>query len=110
MRRGLLVLVTVVGLVAGLFGAAVAAGLNQAAVVAQLTAADHEVEEGYFTLGDGATVIVKPGSDLHAWLTAHRGQKVRLRVEATRDGLNSDPAMRPGIGRDSGEVSRQIRP
>ena len=95
-------------LVGGL-GAAVAGGLNEAAVIALLTAADHEVDEGYFTLGDGTTVIAKPGSDLHRWLSAHRGQKVRLRIEATRDGLNTDPALRPGTGRESGEVSWHIK-
>jgi hypothetical protein len=103
--RQVWLVVAVVGLVVGVLGGAAAAGLNAAAVVAQLTAADHEVDEGYFSLGDGATVIAKPGSELHRWLSDHRGQKVRLRVETTLDGLNTEPAMRPGSGRDSGAVS-----
>jgi hypothetical protein len=106
MRRVSWTVVAAVGLLVGLLGAAGAAGLNEAAVVAQLTAADHEIEEGYFSIGEGATVIAKPGSDLHRWLSAHRGQKVRLRVETTLDGLKADPALRPGTGRDSGVVSR----
>lgn len=89
----------------GVLGGAAASGLDEAAVVAQLSAADHEVEEGYFMVGDGATVIAKPGSDLHRWLTAHRGQKVRLVIEGTRDGVNGDPSLRPGSGRDTGQVS-----
>ena len=94
----------------GLFGGAVAAGLDEAAVVAHLTAADHEVEEGYFSLGDGTTVVARPGSELHRWLTSHRGQKVRLMIGVTRDGLNTEPALRPGSGRDTGEISRRLKP
>jgi hypothetical protein len=108
MRRVSWVVVVVLGVSFGVLGAAVAAGLNEAAVVARLSAADHEADEGYFSLGDGVTVIAKPGSELHRWLSANRGQKVRLRVEATMDGLNTDPGMRPGSGRDSGAISRRI--
>lgn len=109
MRRVSWLFVAVVGLTFGVLGGAVASGLNEAAVVAQLTAADHEVDEGYFSLGDGATVIARPGSDLHRWLSAHRGQKVRLRVETTRDRMNTEPALRPGTGRESGDVSWHLK-
>jgi hypothetical protein len=98
----------VAAVVLGVFGAAAAAALDEARVVAEVSAADHEVEEGYFTLGDGATVIAKPGSDLYRFLASHRGQKVRLLVEGMRDGVNGDPSLRPGSGRDSGEISRLI--
>lgn len=49
-------------------------------VVAELTAADHEVDEGYFALGQKATLIAPPGSRLHDWLTTHRGQRVRVLI------------------------------
>jgi hypothetical protein len=49
-------------------------------VVADLTAADHEVEEGYFALGQKATLMAPPGSSLHGWLSTHRGQRVRVLI------------------------------
>jgi hypothetical protein len=92
----------------GLLGAAAGSSLDETAIVAQVSAADHEMEEGYFTLGAGATVIAKPGSDLHRFLSSHRGQKVRLVIEGTRDGLGRDPSLRPDGGRDSGQISQAI--
>jgi hypothetical protein len=43
-----------------------------------VSSADHEIIEGYFTLGDNVTVMVKPGSDLHRFLTRQRGRKVKI--------------------------------
>jgi hypothetical protein len=37
---------------------------DEAVMTVQVSSADHEIQEGYFTLGDSATVMVKPGSDL----------------------------------------------
>ena len=54
-----------------------------AVVVAEVSSADHEVEEGYFGLGQQAVVMAKPGSELHRWLSSHRGQKVRLTLVQT---------------------------
>ena len=31
-----------------------------------------------FTLGDNATVMVKPGSDLYKFLSRHRGRKIKV--------------------------------
>jgi hypothetical protein len=36
------------------------------------------LEEGYFVLGDAATVIAKPGSNLHRFLTRQRGKTVKI--------------------------------
>ena len=44
----------------------------------QVSSADHEVQEGYFALGEQATVIVKPGSDLYGFLSRQRGRKVKI--------------------------------
>lgn len=44
----------------GVLGTAGAARLDEASIVGQVSAADHEVEQGYFSLGDSATVIAKP--------------------------------------------------
>lgn len=90
----------------GVLGGAAAASLDETTIVAEVSAADHEAEEGYFTLGEGATVIAKPGSELFRFLASHRGQKVRLVIGGTRDGINGDPLLRPGSGRDLGQISR----
>jgi hypothetical protein len=97
-----------VALFAGGAGGAFAAGFDETSLIAMLTAADHEIEEGYFTLGDGTTVVARPGSELHQWLAAHRGRRVRLTLEATIDRTNAEPAMRPGTGRENGDVSWRI--
>ena len=91
----------------GAISAAVAAGLDETTLVAELTAADHEADEGYFSIGEEATVVARPGTELHRWLSAHRGQKVRLVVETTLDGAAADPSLRPGSGRETGLTSRR---
>jgi len=61
-----------------------AADRDETTVTVQVSAADHEIQEGYFTLGDSATVMVKPGSDLYRFLSRQRGRKVKiLLTEAT---------------------------
>jgi hypothetical protein len=51
---------------------------DEAVLTVQVNSADHEVEEGYFSLGSDATLMVKPGSDLHRFLARQRGHKVKL--------------------------------
>lgn len=51
---------------------------DETVVTVQVTSADHEIEEGYFALGDTATIMAKPGSDLHRFLTRQRGKKVKI--------------------------------
>jgi hypothetical protein len=66
-----------------LVGAGVATGYamgDETVVIAEITAADHEVEEGYFALGQKATLIAQPGTKLHEWLANHRGQRVRVLI------------------------------
>ncbi|HSL23304.1 MAG TPA: hypothetical protein VK886_17375 [Vicinamibacterales bacterium] len=108
MRRQVMCLVAAVFF--GVLGGAIAAGIDEATVIAELTAADHEADEGYFSVGEGTTVLARPGSDLHRWLATHRGQKVRLVIEAARDDSTPPPGARPGSGRDTGEVSLTLRP
>jgi hypothetical protein len=53
-----------------------------------VSSAEHEAQEGYFSLGDTATVMVKPGSDLYKFLSRHRGKKIRISLtDAGRAGL-----------------------
>jgi hypothetical protein len=54
-------------------------------VVADLTAADHEVAEGYFTLGQKASLIAPPGTPLHDWLNENRGRRVRVQITIVED-------------------------
>ena len=46
--------------------------------LAQVSSADHETEEGYFSLGTDATVLAKPGTELQRFLARQNGRKVRI--------------------------------
>lgn len=63
-----------------LFGLGIgrASDSTETAVTVQVTSADHELEEGYFSLGDSATIMAKPGSPLHQFLARQRGKKIRI--------------------------------
>jgi hypothetical protein len=51
---------------------------DETTITVQVSSADHEILEGYFTLGDSTTVMVKPGSELHRFLSRQRGRKVKI--------------------------------
>ena len=51
---------------------------DETVLTVQVSSADHESQEGYFSLGDSATVMVKPGSDLYRFLSRQRGRKIKL--------------------------------
>ena len=51
---------------------------DEAVMTVQVTSADHEAQEGYFSLGDSATVIARPGSDLYKFLSRQRGRKIKV--------------------------------
>jgi hypothetical protein len=51
---------------------------DEATVTVHVSSADHELEEGYFSLGDGATMMVKPGTELYGFLARKKGHSVRL--------------------------------
>jgi hypothetical protein len=57
-----------------------ASDTDETVMTAQVSSADHEFEQGYFTLGDNATVVAKPGSDLYRFLARQRGRKVKITV------------------------------
>ena len=69
--------VMLVVLMAG-FSAGRASDKDETIVTVHVSSADHEVQEGYFALGEQATVIVKPGSDLFRFLSRQRGRKVKI--------------------------------
>jgi hypothetical protein len=67
-----------------------AAAGDQVDVTAEISAADHELEEGYFGVGQDAAIVAKPGSPLHAWLRTHVGQRVRIVIEPAREQPTDD--------------------
>jgi hypothetical protein len=60
---------------------------DETIITVQVNSADHEFEEGYFALGEQASVMAKPGSDLFRFLSRQRGQKVKIVLtrSATRE-------------------------
>jgi hypothetical protein len=56
---------------------------DETIVTVQVSSADHELQEGYFALGEQATVMVKPGSSLYQFLSRQRGRKVRIVLTET---------------------------
>jgi hypothetical protein len=63
-----------------LVGASIGRALDkdETTITVDVSSADHELQEGYFALGEQATVMAKPGSDLFAFLSRHRGSKVKI--------------------------------
>jgi hypothetical protein len=51
---------------------------DETTLTAQVSSAEHETEEGYFSLGTDATVMAKPGTPLFRFLARQKGQRVRL--------------------------------
>lgn len=70
-------LAVILAFVAGLHVTA-ASDRDETVITVQVSSADHELQEGYFTLGDSTTVMVKPGSDLYKFLSRQRGRKVKV--------------------------------
>ena len=56
---------------------------DETTMTVQVSSADHEIVEGYFTLGDSTSVVAKPGSDLYKFLTRQRGRKVKVVLTET---------------------------
>lgn len=59
-------------------GAGRAFDTDETVITVNVNSADHELQEGYFALGDQGTVMAKPGSELYNFLSRQRGQKVRI--------------------------------
>ena len=79
MNKALIGWMVVAALLLGLsIGRAAAADKDETVFTAKVTSADHETEEGYFSLGKDATVLAKPGTDLHRFLSRQNGRDVRI--------------------------------
>ena len=51
---------------------------GETTITVQVSSADHELMEGYFTLGENLTLMAKPGTEIHRFLARHRGRKVKI--------------------------------
>lgn len=56
---------------------------EETTITVQVTSADHEVEEGYFSLGDSAALLVRPGTELYRFLSRQKGQNIRITLTET---------------------------
>ena len=77
MRKLMAALITLTLIVAA-FAVGRASDRDEAVMTVQVSSADHELLEGYFTLGDTATVMAKRGSALYNFLSRQRGRKIKL--------------------------------
>ena len=75
-------LVVALILIAMSIGRAHAADRDESIMTAQVSSAEHETEEGYFSLGPEATILAKPGTDLYRFLARQKGHKVRMTITA----------------------------
>ena len=69
-------------LVLGAFFVGRASDRDEAVVTVVVSAAEHELEEGYFSLGESTTLVAKPGSDLYAFLRRQRGHRIKISMTA----------------------------
>ena len=90
MRRGIAAWVTLVFAAAAVlaalsFGMGVghASQRDETILTVQVGSADHELQEGYFTLGADATLMVKPGTDLYKFLSRQRGRTIKITLTDT---------------------------
>lgn len=77
MRRLVLLATLFATLLLG-FGVAAQEGF---VLTGRLSATDQEADEGYFAIDQQTMIVVKPGSELHAYLRGQAGQRVRITVE-----------------------------
>ena len=54
------------------------ADADETVINVEVNSADHELQEGYFALGEQGTVLAKPGSALYTFLSRQRGEKVKI--------------------------------
>jgi len=84
--RRVSVVVMASALVLAGYGLGRASDKDEAVVTVKVTSADHEIQEGYFSLGENTTVMVKPGTGLYQFLARHRDRTitVTLTEDSTR--------------------------
>ena len=81
MRRFVLLVAFLAVVVMGL----VAAAQEGFSLTGRLSATDQEAQEGYFAIDSQTMLVVKPGSEMHAYLRGKVGQRIRITVEPDRE-------------------------
>ena len=76
-RRHLWFFISLVLMLMGLASAR-ASDQDETILTVQVSSAEHEAAEGYFSLGDAATVVARPDSDLYRFLSRQRGRSVKI--------------------------------
>jgi hypothetical protein len=76
--RKLMAALVTLALIVAAFAVGRASDRDETVMTVQVSSADHELLEGYFTLGDSATVMAKRGSALYNFLSRQRGRKIKL--------------------------------
>ncbi len=77
MRRSAVLVAFLAVLLMGL----VVAAQEGFSVSGRIGATDQEAQEGYFAIDNQTMIVVKPGSQLHAYLKSKVGQRVRITIE-----------------------------
>ena len=54
-------------------------------IAGRIGATDQEAQEGYFAIDAQTMLVVKPGTDVHAYLRGKVGQRVRITIEPERE-------------------------
>ena len=70
-----------VALLAVLLTGLVVAAQEGFSISGRVGATDQEAQEGYFAVDNQTMIVVKPGSELHGYLKARVGQRVRITIE-----------------------------
>ena len=78
MRRRLVLLVGFLVIVLAGLGVAAQEGFS---LTGRLGATDQEAQEGYFAIDSQTMIVVRPGSEMHAFLRGKVGQRIRITVE-----------------------------
>ena len=76
--------ILVLALVLAGYGLGRASDKDEAVVTVTVTSADHELQEGYFSLGESTTIMVKPGTDLFRFLARHRNRTITITLTESR--------------------------
>lgn len=76
MKRIAVIVMTLVLLMVGL-----AVAQQGFTIRGRIGATDQEAQEGYFAVDNQTMIVVKPGSDLHGYMRARVGQRIRITIE-----------------------------
>ena len=74
-------IVLAIALLVALMGGLVLAAQQGFTIRGRLGATDQDAQEGYYAIDGQTMIVVKPGSEIHDYLRARVGQRVRVSIE-----------------------------